>query len=144
MFQRTHQVFRRLSDVLGMCYIKLRQQDPDKRHRLTPVRNQFTICVCKIDAGISQLSSCRVPLLGTTEQKLVTDRPSEVKVALANNLSPIFPAGRIKDVEMSVDRPVMKCPLDATAREPSVSVSDNKSPPCTVCMTLSVAIKVNR
>ena len=58
--------------------------------------------------------------------------PIAVSVALIVNSSPGFPAGFTKEVEMSVDTPVMYWPWVATASEPSVSVSDMIRPPCTV------------
>ena len=58
--------------------------------------------------------------------------PIAVSVAFIFSSSPGFPAGFTKDVEMSVDTPVMYWPWLATASEPSVSVSDMIRPPCTV------------
>ena len=58
--------------------------------------------------------------------------PMAVSVAVIFNSSPGLPAGFTKDVEISVDTPVMYWPWLATAREPSVSVSDIIRPPCTV------------
>ena len=55
-----------------------------------------------------------------------------VSVAVIFSSSPDLPAGFTKDVEMSVDTPVMYWPWLATASEPSVSVSDIIRPPCTV------------
>jgi len=58
--------------------------------------------------------------------------PMAVSVAVIFSSSPGLPAGFTKDVEISVDTPVMYWPLLATAREPRVSVSDIIRPPCTV------------
>lgn len=52
-----------------------------------------------------------------------------VTMALACKMSPGLPAGRTKDVPMSVETPVIHFPLDAMAREPMVSVSDRIRPP---------------
>jgi hypothetical protein len=57
------------------------------------------------------------------------ESPMPVSVALACRTSPARPAGRTKDVPISVETPVIYCPFDASAREPSVSVSEVISPP---------------
>lgn len=62
----------------------------------------------------------------------VNDSPIPVRTAFACKTSPTRPPGRTKEVPMSVETPVMKWPLLATASDPRVSVSDSKRPPCTV------------
>lgn len=54
-----------------------------------------------------------------------------VSTALACRMSPTRPAGRTKDVPRSVETPVIYWPFEATASDPSVSVSEEISPPWT-------------
>lgn len=63
------------------------------------------------------------------------DAPIPVTTAFAVSTSPSRPLGFTNEVPMSTETPVMYWPLVATASEPSVSVSDMISPPCTVCET---------
>jgi hypothetical protein len=62
-----------------------------------------------------------------SEEKL--DRPMPASTALACRTSPGRPAGRTNDVPISVDTPVIYWPFDASASDPSVSVSEEISPP---------------
>jgi len=61
------------------------------------------------------------------------DAPMAVRTARARSTSPARPPGRTNDVPMSVERPVIHLPIVATASEPSVSVRERISPPCTIC-----------
>ena len=65
-------------------------------------------------------------------------------MALAKSVSPVLPAGRTNEVATSVDRPVMKWPLEATASDPSVSVRDSNSPPWTVCAVVGISRVANK
>lgn len=59
------------------------------------------------------------------------DSPMPVSTALACSKSPTRPAGRTKDVPISVETPVIYWPFDASASDPSVSVREEISPPWT-------------
>jgi hypothetical protein len=106
---------------------------------LTPVGNQLPHPVSKINPRVRQRLSWgrTIAALGYRQtrrgrQSVTTNAPMAVRVATILNSSPGFPAGFTKDVEISVDTPVMYWPWLATASEPSVSVRDMIRPPCTV------------
>lgn len=147
----THLVAGRLANVLRMIWWKrvtigrrVYMGCPKGEQGLTAVRRELALRVVEVHARVRERLACATPR-GPVQTRLRTHGwrwgvyvPIPVTTAVAVSSSPTRPAGLTNEVPMSTETPVMYCPLVATASEPSVSVRDMISPPCTVCGPLSL------